>query len=172
MIDFTNVKQWESIKDAVALLFYRETSDDVVFDPEGDSALLKMHTRPFSFDNKRHLATYEALTDRARYYCKPHPSGETVAAQAAAELGNVSPDDLLVFVYKRDTAASSNVKQRHRSPFRNTTNGLGVAGAPVTFLFSQYSHDPFVSARLVWHRELRMNASVGLVVMQIEQRFG
>lgn len=173
LLDFTNAEQFDAIDDAVALLFYTETDDgseEVLFDPDNDAALFDLHTRPFSFTNAESLPAYEALTERARYYCKPHPNQALARAQAALELGAPVNEDLLIMVYKRDSAAESLVKLRTKTPFRNPVNGVGHETPLV--LYRQYSYDPFASVRLLWHREAHINALVGLVGFSVETLYG
>lgn len=175
VLDYTNVEQWESINDAVALLFYTETDDDVLFDPNGDARLLELHTEPFAFDNDTGLAPYVSLIQRAQYRCKPHPNQVLAREQAALELG-IAVDDLLIMVYRRDAASTSAVRRRERAPFTNTTNGLGTGGAAADavplVLFREKSFDPYASVVLVWHHETHINASIGLVGFRIETLFG
>jgi hypothetical protein len=170
---FTNHEQFESIDDAVALLFYTETDDDVIFDPVGDADLLGLHTKPFSFENTTSLRLYESLTTRARYHCKPHPNQVLAREEASQEL-SIPADDLLFFVYERDTAATSPVKQRRRTPFRNETNGIGAhsrSESVLLTLFNKLSFDPFASGTIVWQREQRASGIVGLIGIRVEKLF-
>jgi hypothetical protein len=170
---FTNVEQFDALKDASVLLFYTETTDDVVFDPSGDRALLRLHVDPWAFKNTDSLATYEALTTRARYYCKPHPNQELAQSEAGLEL-SIDASDLLILVYQRDSAGSSAVKQRRRTPFRNGVNGIGAharSESTVVTLFSKLSHDPFTEVTVVWQREQRPNATIGMIGVRILRLF-
>jgi len=170
-LDFTNSKQFDAIDDAVALLYYTETIDDVLFDPDNDSRLFELHERPFGFISGD-LTLYEGLVERAHYSCKPHPNQVLARQQAAAELSLPADDEsLLVLVYKRDSGA----RRRDRTPFRNTTNGIGTRengeSAPLT-LFRQFSHDPYASAVLVWQRQVHVSATIGLVALRIDALYG
>lgn len=170
---FTNHEQFQAIDDAVALLFYTETDDDVIFDPAGDADLLRLHEHPFSFDNSTSLTLYESLTTRARYQCKPHPNQALAQEEAAQEL-SIPTDDLLIFVYERDSAGVSPVKQRRRTPFRNMVNGIGAharSESSAVTLFNQLSYDPFASCTLVWQREQRANGIVGLIGVRVLRLF-
>lgn len=162
LLDFSNSEQFDALTEAVVLLFYAETSDAVVVDPENDAALLEMHEAPFAFNNEDLLASYESLLSRAQYECKPHPNQALVQRQIATDLSKPA-DDIVVLVYKRDAASKSPVKKRNQSPFRSA-----IAEQDVVVLFRQFSHDPFASARIVWQREPRLNSSVGLLGVRIE----
>lgn len=162
LVDFSNAQQFDALSEAAVLLFYTETSDAVVLDPDGDAALLQIHEAPFEFDNARSLGTYESLASRAQYECKPHPNQVLVKRQVVLDLG-ADAEDIVVLVYKRDTARASPVRQRNQTPFRTA-----IQEQTTIVLFRQFSHDPFAQATLVWHREPRINSTVGLIAVRIE----
>lgn len=162
LIDFSNARQFDALSEAAVLLFYTETSDAVLVDPDNDAALLDMHETPFDFSNEQSLAAYESLVSRAQYECKPHPNQPLVQRQIAADLGKLT-EDIVVLVYKRDAASKSHVQKRNQSPFR-----AAVEAQEVVVLFRQFSNDPFAQVTLVWHREPRINSTVGLIAVRIE----
>jgi len=166
---YSNAGEFDAIDEAVSLLFYTETTDEqVIFDPENDAALLSLFVSPFQFQNQRLLSVLEALVDRAYYLCKPHPTPEPVLALVRDEL-SLQTDNLLAFVYRRDSARSSPVANRRQAPFRNTLNGLESAQSrsPQLILFARYSHEPQLSVSVVWQQAVRPNASVGVVVFEV-----
>lgn len=170
-LDFSNAEQFDAIDDAVALLYYTESVDEVLFDADNDRALVGMHVAPFAFKNDESLSTYEALISRAHYYCKPHPNQALAREQAAVELSTPA-DDLLVMVYKRDAASASGVRLRNKTPFRNPINGISVqrnGESTQLSLFKDLSFDPYADVVLVWQREPRINATVGLIGLRVDK---
>jgi hypothetical protein len=170
LLDFSNSAQFDAIPGATTLLYYQEAQTEVLFDPEGDQALFNLHVSPFTFDNEAGLPIYDILTGRARYQCKSHPNQELARQQAALELV-ASTDDIIIMVYRRDPSVA--VTQRNKTPFRNPLNGLETAArvSEPLILFHEYSNDPFASASLVWQREARLAATIGLIGLRIDQVF-
>ena len=106
--EFDNAKGFEMT------LFYveSETADDVIFDPEGDERLMALHKGDVAdfLAIRNGSAIYESLVTRSSYSCKLHPQLEDMQEFVAQELsGDVSPDEMIVLVYKRDSAARSEV---------------------------------------------------------------
>lgn len=169
-LGYSNSREFAAIDDITLLLFYTETNDDVIFDPANDQSLMELFAAPFEFSNSESLSLYESLVTRARYYCKPHPQASSVARDVSAEL-RVPATELLVLVYKRDSAAESIVKDRRTAPFDNSENGLGSfdgRSAQLVF-FNQYAHTPAVLGTIVWHNAVRINASVGIIAVRIQE---
>ena len=170
---YSNSAQFEAIGGTqTLLLFYTESSDEtrVLFDPDNDAALRAVFERsPYAFDNRRDLDAYKALVTRARYRCRAHPDQErALALVPSAE--RPDDDDVLMLVYQRDSEAVSVVKNRRRSPFTNSENGVGSgAQRPTLVLFDEYSFVPKLAVELVWHQEKRLNATVGLLAVRIER---
>jgi hypothetical protein len=165
---YSNSDEYAAIDDAVVELFYTESGEEVIFDPDNDTALLELFAAPFRFVNSASLQLYEALTDRARYSCKPHPAPRAVVERVVGELA-VPVDNVLVFVYKRDSARASLVRNRRRAPFRNSVNGLESPDqrSPPLLLFAQYSYEPRLLASLIWHDAPRANSTVGLLAFEL-----
>jgi len=170
---YSNGSQFDSIRGTqTLLLFYTESVDEtsVLFDPDNDAALRAVFERsPYEFDNERDLDAYKALVTRAHYKCRAHPDQQrALQLVPSAEL----PDDgsALVFVYQRDSEASSVVRNRRRSPFTNSENGVGSGAQRATLvLFDQYSFAPKLVVEPIWHQEKRLNATVGLLGVRVER---
>lgn len=172
LLDFTNSAQFDAIPTHATVLYYTETDEESIFDPEGDQTLLNLHDNPFKFRNTVSLALYEELTSRTRYQCKLHPNQELAREQATLELSR-DTSEFLFLVYRRDPSTGGAVRQRNKTPFKNPINGIGsaeygeFASVPVG-LFYEYSNDPFAAATIVWQREARLNATIGIIGVYIE----
>jgi hypothetical protein len=167
----TNKEQFDLLNEPAVLLFYTETETDVIFDPDNDTVLLDMHRDPFAFrSTAENVEAYQALITRAHYECKLHPNQQLVREQVATDLG-VPSDDFLIFVYHRDAARNSHVKNRERAPFTNTLNGLRADRSETVqlVLFAKYSHDPFATVSIVWQRAARLNSSFGVVAVRVNE---
>lgn len=173
-LEFTNAEQFRAIPATRPLvLFYRDNGDDdnpSIFDPDLDEALLELHREPFA-DGPVPLAQYEACVTRATYECRMHPQQAEAVALVRDEVSGIDPDLIIVMVYKRDAATNSIARNRYASPFRNTLNGLvDTRSSPPLLLFSQHSFEPYCRATIVWHREPRVNSTIGLLALQIIER--
>lgn len=169
---YSNGAQFEAIRGTqTLLLFYTESADEtrVLFDPDNDAALRAVFERsPYAFDNARDLDAYKALVTRARYKCRAHPDQER-ALELVPSVERPD-DDVLVLAYQRDSEAASVVKNRRRSPFTNSENGVGSgAQRPTLVLFDEYSFVPKLVVEPVWHQEKRLNATVGLLAVRVER---
>jgi len=174
LVRYSNVRQFEAIGGSeTLLLFYTESADDVLFDPDNDARLLGMFERsPYAFRNAAQLAEYEALVTRAAYTCRAHPEQDAARELAAAQLATpTEADALLVLVYRRDAPSASAVRNRRRSPFTNAANGTAAPRGARVVLFRQYSFAPVLVGRPVWHNETRLNATVGLLGLRVERLF-
>jgi hypothetical protein len=173
---YSNSEAFESVSGDTLLLYYAETADetDVRFDGDNDERLLAIFSRsPYLFRNDVQLAEYEALVSRATYECRAHPQQREAAEFVANALEPPDdPESLVVFVYRRDSASTSAVRNRRASPFTNSTDGTTSTTPARVVLFRQYSHEPLFVATLVWHAQVRRNASVGLVAFRIERVIG
>ena len=158
-LDYTNADDYASIRGREVRCYYEETdATGVGLDAVGDDQLWALHDEPTSFSNEESLPLYESLVSRARFDCKQHPNITLAREQAALET-QLPTDDWAVFVYKRDTAAKSPVKDRRNTPFANL-------GQPIA-LFLKEGFDPFLRGTLVWHRALRAGGRFGLFAIDV-----
>lgn len=173
-LEFTNAEQFRAIATARPLvLFYKDNDSDdnpSIFDPEIDEELLELHRDAFA-DEPVPLPQYEACVTRATYECRMHPQQTEAVALVRDEVAGIDPSLIIVMVYKRDAAVNSIARNRYASPFRNTINGLvDTHPSPPLLLFTQHSFEPYCRAALVWHREPRINSTIGLLALQIIER--
>jgi hypothetical protein len=83
----------------------------------------------------------------------------------------VEDTDLIVLVYKRDSAKRSDVIQRRKNPFRNPINGIDSTEPANVVLFGRYSHEPNFAGTVVWQYEARVNSTVGTVAFKVTRAF-
>ena len=171
-----SLAEYEAVKGQEFVFFYKSSDviDDVEFDSEGDERLLKMHQGdPFEFGGKPNaFEGYESLVTRSKYICKLHPQIDEMQQYVSQQLSGVpAPDDLIVLAYRRDSAASSDVKQRRQNPFNNSVNGLSTGVEASVILFSRYSFEPKFRGALVWEKAPRINSTLGSVAFRIDEAF-
>lgn len=170
---YTHQRQFERVPDDGALLLYYTASaarDQVIFDPENDRRLRDLHTDPYSFSSDQSLPLLIALRSRAYFELRLHPN-QAAALREASELGTLSErDNVLVFVYRRDSARRSPVKNRRQTPFYNSVNGIESGGnnqSATVHLFRKHSYEPFSDARVVWQQHGNKRATVGIVAIAL-----
>ena len=175
-LDISNAAQFDALPASFALvLFYRDSDADdqnpTVFDPDVDETLIELHGDPYMELSANFLVEYEACVTRAQYECRRHPLQQEVLAVARSDLSGFELDALIVLVYKRDSAATSVSKNRLSAPFRNTANGMrDNAPSPELTLFRQHSFEPYVRCRIVWHREPKLNSTIGTIIIEVTER--
>jgi len=169
-------QEYDALPNTSALnLYYEVTPDQTVqFDEDGDEQLLDLHRGDIAdfarIDDGQRL--YEALVTRAAYHCKLHPHVEAMKEYVANELaGSVDRQSLIVFVYERDNARRSDVKERRQTPFANGENGVGTGKEASVVLFTRYSIEPRLRGKLVWFRESRRNSVLGTVAFLVEESY-
>ena len=171
-----SLAEFEAVKGQEFVFFYKSSDviDDVEFDSDGDERLLKLHQGdPLQFESRsRGMESYESLVTRSKYICKLHPQVEAMQEYVSQQLSGVpSPEDIIVLVYRRDSAASSDVSQRRQNPFNNSVNGLATGVEASLILFSRYSFEPKLRAVLVWEKAPRINSTLGTVAFRIDEAF-
>lgn len=170
---YTHQRQFERVPDDGAVLLYYTASaerDQVIFDPENDRRLRDLHIDPYSFSSDQSLRLLIALRSRAYFELRLHPN-QAAALREAIELGTLSErDNVLVFVYRRDSARRSPVKNRRQTPFYNSVNGIESGGnnqSATVHLFRKHSYEPFSDARVVWEQHGNKRATVGIVAIAL-----
>lgn len=168
--------EYATVRGPVTTLFYTATpdTDDVVFDPAGDERLLELQTGDVADFPLQPGGTdlYKSLVMRASYECKLHPQQTRMRELVANELANDMPaDELIVMLYRRDSAARSDVTLRRQNPFRNAYNGVESAEPASVILFEKYTFEPKFLGTLVWHTEPRLNSTLGTIAFRVTEAF-
>lgn len=154
------------------ILFYTSDEEAVKFDPDGDERLTKMHLGDVMEFDSVNFQLYESLVERATYECKVHPQLRVMQEYVSQQLaGDIYPDELIVLVYKRDSAARSEVSQRRLNPFKNKVNGIGSGTEASMVLFAKNSFEPKFRAKIVWMTEPRLNSTLGTAAFRVEETF-
>jgi hypothetical protein len=167
--------EYDRLDEPEMALFYVDDEDttEVRFDPEGDERLTAMHIGDVTqFNSAINFQLYESLVERSAYECKVHPQLTAMQQFVSDELaGDVLPDELIVLVYKRDSAARSSVTLRRLNPFKNGTNGIGSSAEASVVLFGKHNLEPKFRAKIVWMIEPRLNSTLGTVAFRVEEGF-
>lgn len=167
LVLYSNEREFDQLgtDNDTLLLFYvdDEDNDRVVFDGVGDHELHEMIVRsPYEFKNTEQLDLYQNLVSRARYQLRLYPDQEAAAENAGLSLGPEESSGLVYFVYKRDNAQRSPVKNRRQSPFMDFEERAVV-------LFREYSFQPAFIATPLWFKEKERNSTIGLVGFRPEE---